>query len=200
MALLIDGYNLLHATGIFGDGTDLTALHRSREALLRFLADAIDAGQRRYTTIVFDAAGAPPGLPRTLVHDDITVHFARAYADADAMLEELIEAHAAPKSLVVVSSDHRVQRAARRRGAKFVDSDRWYAELRAARAGRAAASANMHQKPANVLSDKEVEYWMGEFADPPIDDTKPAESRPPALDVDNVFPEGYAEDLLGDED
>jgi uncharacterized protein len=60
MPLLIDGYNLLHVTGIFGRGNDLTALHRSREAMLRFLADAIEAGQRRYTTIVFDAAGAPP--------------------------------------------------------------------------------------------------------------------------------------------
>jgi hypothetical protein len=32
--------------------------------------------------------------------------------------------------LLVVSSDHRVQRAARRRGAKFMDSDTWWAELR----------------------------------------------------------------------
>ena len=200
MALLIDGYNLLHVTSIFGEGADLTSLHRSREALLRFLADAIDAGQRRHTTIVFDAAGAPPGLPKTLVHDDIKVHFARDYADADAMLEDLIEAHAAPKSLVVVSSDHRVQRAARRRGAKFIDSDRWYAELRAARAGRANAPANVPQKPTAVLTDEEVEYWMGEFAESQNDNTQPAESHVPAAEADNPFPEGYAEDLLDEQD
>ena len=202
MALLIDGYNLLHVTGIFGDGSggDLTALHRSREALLRFLAAAIDAGQRRLTAIVFDAAGAPPGLPRTLVHDDMTVHFARDYADADAMIEDLIETHAAPKSLVVVSSDHRVQRAARRRGAKPVDSDRWYAEQRSALANRAKPSTAVPQKPGGVLSAKEVEYWMGEFAETADETAKQAAASPPVSDIDNLFPEGYAEELLDDKD
>jgi hypothetical protein len=197
MPLLIDGYNLLNVTGIFGRGNDLTALHRARAGLLRFLAASIEPAERAHTTIVFDAAGAPPGLPRTLTHDGITVHFARDYADADAMIEDLIEANAAPRSLVVVSSDHRVQRAARRRRAKPVDSDRWYAELRAARAGRATPPANVPQKPTSTLSDEEVEYWMGEFADAPEDEAKPAPPRRPAnTDDDNPFPEGYAEDLL----
>src|SRR3990172_4944849 len=133
MPLLIDGYNLLHVSGIFGQGSALTELHRSREALLAFLATSIGPAERPHTTIVFDAAGAPPGLPQTLLHDGITVHFARDYADADAMLEDLIAACDTPRSLTVVSSDHRVQRAARRRRAKAVDSERWFAELCAER-------------------------------------------------------------------
>jgi predicted RNA-binding protein with PIN domain len=72
MRLLIDGYNLLHVTGIVGRGNELTELHRSREALLRFLAASIEPGERAQTTIVFDAAGAPPGLPQTLAHDAMT--------------------------------------------------------------------------------------------------------------------------------
>src|SRR5687767_7473575 len=100
MPLLIDGYNLLHVTGIVGR---VAGLHHSREALLRFLAAAIGPAERGQTTIVFDSAEAPPGLPRTVVHDAMTVHFASEYDDADELIEELIAADAAPRSLVVVS-------------------------------------------------------------------------------------------------
>jgi hypothetical protein len=64
MPLLIDGYNLLHVTGLVGHGNEPTALNGAREALLRFLAAAIEPAERSNTTIVFDAAGAPPGGPR----------------------------------------------------------------------------------------------------------------------------------------
>jgi uncharacterized protein len=183
MALLIDGYNLLHVSDIFaGEGAG-TELHRSRLALLDFLARSIDKRERNQTTIVFDAAGAPPGLPRTMTHEGMTIHFARRHSDADEMIEELLEQYAAPRELVVVSSDHRVQRAARRRGAKFSDSEQWYAELRAARKQRPR-----NDKAREDLSDKvaadEVDYWIDEFADAPPDESPT-----------NPFPPGYADDV-----
>ena len=67
------------------------------------------------TTIVFDAKQAPPGLPHQLDHGGITVIFARGYDDADELIEELIASNSTPRRLTVVSSDHRIQRAARRR-------------------------------------------------------------------------------------
>src|SRR5262245_7320588 len=133
MALLIDGYNLLNVTNIFGDPGAGTELHRTRLKFLNYLASALKVRERRVTTIVFDAAGAPPGLPQLVMHEGMTVRFARKHSDADEMIEELIEENAAPRSLVVVSSDHRVQRAARHRGATSVDSETWYEELKAAR-------------------------------------------------------------------
>jgi predicted RNA-binding protein with PIN domain len=185
MALLIDGYNLLHVTDIFGEpGASETVLHAAREALLRFLAAALDAKTRGETTIVFDAAGAPPGLPRTIVHQGITAHFARRHASADEMLEELIEAHPAPKSLLVVSGDHRVQRAARRRGAIYIDSDRWYAERQAERRNRGAATRPA-TKPGQDLTPGEIEDWVREFTDVDAKETS-----------DSPFPPGYGEDLL----
>ena len=71
-----------------------------------------------------------------LEHRGITVRFAAQYEEADELIEELIRADSAPRRLVVVSSDHRIQRAARRRRAKAVDSDVWYAELVRARRER----------------------------------------------------------------
>jgi uncharacterized protein len=200
MALLIDGYNLLHVTGIFGKGTDSTALHRSRTALLRFLAASLDPAERPHTTIVFDAAGASPGLPPTLDHEQITVHFARDYPDADEMLEDLIAAHQSPRTLIVVSSDHRVQRAARRRKAKAVDSDRWYADLLAERRQRGAPQQTLPQKPTGDLTSAEVDYWLNQFEQKTSTDTSRArQDKKKSSDLDNPFPPGYAEDITDEE-
>jgi predicted RNA-binding protein with PIN domain len=200
MPLLIDGYNLLNVTGITGRGNDLTALHRARRGLLQFLAASIEPAERAQTTIVFDAAGAPPGLPPTFVHDGITVHFARD-SDADAMIEELIAAHHTPRTLTVVSSDHRIQRAARRRKATAIDSDRWYAELWATRRRRGETPRELPLKPGDKLSEDEVSYWINQF-----DQATPAEPKSHSKkatadnELDNPFPPGYAEDLFDETD
>jgi predicted RNA-binding protein with PIN domain len=196
MPLIIDGYNLLHVTGITGRHGDL---HGSREALLRFLAGAIDAKERALTTIVFDAAEAPPGLPRTIVFEGITVHFASNYDDADELIEELIATSNVPRSLLVVSSDHRIQRAARRRRAAFVDSDVWFAEIeRRPNRGERPIVA----KPASGLSADEVNYWIAEFGAQDGDisakrsDAQKPKSKADEGDLKNPFPPGYGEDLL----
>ena len=203
MPVLIDGYNLLHVSGVFGKGTALTELHRSREALLAFLAAALEPAARSHTTIVFDAAGAPAGLPQRFAYEGIDVQFARDPGNADELLERLIAAHDTPRKLVVVSGDHRVQRAARRRRAKAVDSDRWWAELCAERRAKGAALPASPQKPTADLSAGEVDYWVNQFADAPQEGgegrAKKKQDATPADDFDNPFPPGYGDDLL-DED
>jgi predicted RNA-binding protein with PIN domain len=126
MPLLVDGYNLLYGAAIVGGGSGPRALERSRFALVGFIAGALSENERATTTVVFDAAGAPPGLPQTIVRDGITLRFAKGYESADDLLEELIAADHAPRKLTVVSSDHRVQRAAKRRRGTAVESDVWY--------------------------------------------------------------------------
>lgn len=131
MKTLVDGYNLLHASGVFGGVRGARGFEASRRALLdemvRLLGDAAST-----VTVIFDAADAPPGLPDRMNHDGIAVRFARGYDSADALLEELIHAHEAPTTLTVVSSDNRVIAAARRRRAKPVGSQEWFNALRAA--------------------------------------------------------------------
>jgi len=199
MPLLIDGYNLLHVSGVFGRGTALTELHRSREALLAFLAASLTKAECETTTIVFDAAGAPPGLPQSYKYEGLQVEFARDPGNADELLERLIVAHDTPRKLVVVSGDHRVQRAAKRRRATAIDSDRWWAELCAERRQRGAKVPAPAAKPTGSPSSFEVDYWVRQFADAVAEEpTAPKTMSPLHDEIANPFPPGYAEDLLDD--
>jgi len=216
MSLLIDGYNLLHATDLCGDedfgekGDQLSkqaragAFQRSREALLAFLEASLNETERSETTIVFDAAAAPPGLPATYLVGDMTVLFARDYPDADTLIEELIEDHPGPRGLLVVSSDHRVQRAARRRGAKRVDSELWYTQLWQRRIElRRNQQKSIPEKPIGQLSAAEVAYWVEQFDGDDVPEL-PAPTKDATGEAtqtfENPFPPGYAEDLFEDGD
>ena len=194
MSVLIDGYNLLHITGIFGRDRSQGSLERSRTALLNMLAISIAPDEIGQTTIVFDANDAPPGLPRKVDHRGLTVCYAAEYADADTMLEHLIARHHAPRQLLVVSSDHRIQRAARRRRANAMDSDVWYAELVRQREARGQRPVREAAKPAIPLSESEVEFWLTQFAEEPTAGSAKNTDEPSTLG--NPFPPGYGEDLL----
>ena len=223
MSLLIDGYNVLHVAGILGHGVGPGSLQRARLALLNFLAESLDPKELARTTVVFDSHDAPWGLPRTLEHRGIAVYFAAKYESADELIEELILADSAPRRLTVVSSDHRLQRAAGRRRANAVDSDVWYAELVRARRQREQSAEATPARPAVPLLEEDINYWIRQFggesaltellaresgqqttaperpaADKPVPD-EPASDKPPSgkfEDLDNPFPSGYGEDLL----
>jgi hypothetical protein len=92
----------------------------------------------------------------------LTIYFASRHADADTMIEEIIKAHSAPRNLVVVSSDHRVQRAAKRRRATAIDSDRWFGELMRARQ-EPRSSGEEHKKPEGPFSPGEIDFWLRQF-------------------------------------
>ncbi len=221
--LLIDGYNLLHATGIVARGFGPGTLERARLALLGFLAASIEPDERPRTTIVFDAGERLAGLPREMEHGGLRVLFAAGYADADTLIEELIRRHSSPRQLTVVSSDHQVQRAARRRKASAVDSDAWYDGLVAARRSPHGEAAEADPRPPVPLLEEDVNYWLRQFGGeqaieawlhanlkceaPPTDKTLPvpkppidgSPDKPSGAEADslaNPFPNGYGEDLL----
>lgn len=163
MGLIIDGYNLLNVTGIFGAGGGPRSFERSRLALLDFLADRLEPEERATTTIVFDAQEAPPGLPATCQHRGLLVRFASRREEADDLIEELILADTSPRKLTVVSSDHRVQRAARRRRARAVDSEVWFPELLRRRGADSPTETEADVKPEAPLSPAEVAAWVKRF-------------------------------------
>ena len=101
-------------------------------------------------------------------HKGLSVRFAPRDSDADTLIEELIAADSAPRRLTVVSSDHRLQRAAHRRKAIAVDSDVWLAQLMREREERRHAQPEAVLKPEGPFSPGEVEFWLKQFgADEP---------------------------------
>jgi len=157
MTLIIDGYNLLHASGVFGAGRGPRGFEQSRLALLDLLTGLLGPEATK-TIVVFDAANAPDGLPGRHVYRGIRVWFAREYPDADSLIEELIADDNAPTSLVIVSSDRRLQAAARRRRASAVDCDAWLADMKA----RTRRRDDQDAKPAEP-SPHDVEAWKRYF-------------------------------------
>jgi predicted RNA-binding protein with PIN domain len=211
MPTIIDGYNLLHVSHIFGRGRDAGSLERSRLALLDFLVSALGPDEASQTSIVFDAKDAPPGLPRQERYFGLTVHYASQFEDADAMIEELIRSHDSPRTLTVVSGDHRIQRAARRRKAVAIDSDLWFNEL-----SSRSREKRPDGKPEIRQTDQEIQNWVDEFGDaesiitgsdgvfPAGDPSRNQTAHTPDTQIDadvwNPFPPGYGEDLLEDDD
>ena len=163
MSIIIDGYNLLHTAGIMGQGRGPRGLELSRLALLNFLAESLTPREIAHTTVVFDAKDAPWGAKNTFDHRGITVRFASRWPDADCLIEELIAENSSPRSLTVVSSDHRLQRAAKRRKAKAVDSDVWYGLVVQKRLARRKTQSAAPERPAVPLLAEDVSYWVRQF-------------------------------------
>ena len=166
--LIIDGYNLMHAAGMarlqYGPGD----LERCRNEFLNFLLLALGDQQCGRATVVFDAFDAPDSMPRRYELHGLTILFATAGGDADAAIEDLIAAHSAPRRVLVVSSDHRIQRAARKRRAKFSDSDKFLLELeKYQQRFSKQETRNIPQKYGQQISALETEYWLEEFGEIP---------------------------------
>ncbi len=167
MPLVIDGYNLLNVAGILARGRGPGSLERARQALLNVLVESLPPEDVPRTTVVFDASNSPWGVAKQLEHRGIKVIFAAKEEDADTVIEDLIAADSAPKRLTVVSSDHRIQRTAKRRRATAIDSDLWFAQLmrdRASRQKSPAADPSVDvPKPSGPFAPGEVEHWLRTF-------------------------------------
>lgn len=191
--LLIDGYNLLHASNVFASSDGPPTLERTRKAFLDFLIETLSTRERARTTVVFDATQAAPNLPHRLSVSGMEVLFSRHGQDADQLLEDLLESERAPRETLVVSSDHRVQRAARQRGAKSIDSERWYREAMSRRQIAEVEKSDIKPEPSTWENSAELAKWMSEFGDVAQADlnieSKPLPKLPPVAKQESAKPE-----------
>jgi hypothetical protein len=161
---LIDGYNLLFAMGVLLKGrTGAAVLEKARRFLLELLHDAFGDGAD-HVTVVFDAKHAPPGLPAELDHQGIHVAFAVHEDEADDLIEQIIRRAAVPHRLTVVSNDHRIREAARRRHCIVQGCGDFLDRLETGRRPPPPPRRGDPGKPTSPSRD-ETQRWLREFAD-----------------------------------
>jgi predicted RNA-binding protein with PIN domain len=204
-SILIDGYNLIFQCGLEGRSRTPVSLQRARRRLIGELKVGLAEPIRHRTAVVFDATRLPLGESLPIRTDGgVTVIYAIDHEDADTLIEFLIQKNSTPKKLTVVSSDHRLHKAASRRKSTPIDSDEWFDQI----TGGSHQSAE--HEPIDVEGKPPLDHlndvdWMAEFG---IDqqqslggiensDGKAKSEGAPNYDP---FPPGYADDLLdGDE-
>lgn len=202
MDLIIDGYNLLHVTGIFADTVGPSALNSLHARFVAFLASSLPPDQSARTTVVFDAKGRRATARREIRQQGIKIVYAARDEEADSVIRELVQKHFSPRNLTVVSSDHQVQRAARRRRATAVDSDCFFREVLRSQREREAPARHEPEKPPEKLAAQDVEQWMRLFGigahDPTAANTGPRQEHDPRQGqspLDEVFPPEYLKQL-----
>jgi predicted RNA-binding protein with PIN domain len=103
-ALLIDGYNIIHAHPRLSDvmGHDPDA---AREGLLREVSPLASPGRYDLVLLVFDAAGSHQPEPVTEERGGITVAFTRRGQSADDFIEAVVGRMAPASDIEVATSD-----------------------------------------------------------------------------------------------
>lgn len=155
--LIIDAYNVLHANGVLPPhlaGIDLPGL-------IQLLSTSRYA--RRRITLVCD--GGTPGLRSGARIEGVCVLYSGHTAEADDLIETLLEKYHRGNPLEMVSSDRRLRKAARRVGAGVIRSDDFLARLTEDEAKPKSLHGNAlrRQVPLDAYS---VRAWCREFGVP----------------------------------
>jgi len=148
MALIVDAYNVLHRTHVLPNRYAMI----SATDLCRLLETSRWAG--RPMAVVCDGVRKP-------TEDDyageVELIYAGAGGDADSVIERLIAASDAPRDLTVVSNDRRLQKAARRRRARTLASERFLRQLVRSPKPPPAPGAG---KPKQIA---DTDHWLDAF-------------------------------------
>ncbi|MFM8400243.1 MAG: NYN domain-containing protein, partial [Pirellula sp.] len=161
--------NLMYAIGYAQAGdTRPKALESGRNRLIELLAGQLGPAANQ-TCIVFDAGDvAPKGLPKFYQQRFIHLLFSSDYLSADECIQEILQVHSNPRRLVLLSSDHRVQRKGTARGATIRDSEDWQQAVELLTDRQLAeklppedTSDPLRQNPNLSASDRE--QWLREF-------------------------------------
>ena len=149
MPYIIDGHNLIpKIPGLRLDAVD------DEQQLVALLQEFCRLS-RKQVDVYFD--NAAPGQAGRRKLGVVAVHFVRTGRTADeAIGERLVKMRRSARNWSVVSSDQRVQVAARQAGARVLSAEAFAAQLRSVLDARVSDSQPTSDQP---LSAEEVEEW-----------------------------------------
>lgn len=153
MNVIVDTYNVLHVTGVLPP--ELAGVE------VDGLMDLLERGRWGRSRIALACDGTPPGGTHPANRGGIQVLYSGPGREADDLICERIEASTAPTRLLVVSSDRRIIKAARRRRCRTMDSKAFLQTIVHDVDGR--ARTEQVRRP-DRLNPREVEDWKKHFA------------------------------------
>ncbi len=146
MPYLIDGHNLIPRLGL-----SLQSPDDEQELIARL--QEFSRRERTLVEVYFD--GAPPGQAGSRKYGTVLAHFVRQGLTADeAIAYRLTSLGAQAKNWTIVSSDHQVQKFARRHHARVVSAEEF------ARLLRSRPISGQNEKPDGVGN---LEEWLEMF-------------------------------------
>lgn len=163
--IIIDGYNLMHAAGLARKSYAAGDLERCRRHLLNLVRHGLTADQRARTMIIFDGQAAEENRDLEFHFHGMLVGFSRPHEEADDVIEQFILSHSSPKQLQVISSDHRLQKAARARRAQSRDSEEFVEQLEKSLRGQKRDGENPAEYVPEKPVDESADDWLAEFGE-----------------------------------
>ena len=169
MAIIVDGYNVLHACRWLPSswkGADRSRFCRLLGELSRHEGEKI--------TVVFDAMPSEPGLG-VGKSPGVEIIFSGHKRTADDVIIQMIKSSSGPRDLTIVSSDREIKTAARRRGCKVRTAGEF---IKTSASQLARAQNKQASEPAakeKGLSGEQTKKWLEEFGIDPGQDKDPYE-------------------------
>ena len=169
MAVIVDGYNVLHASRWLSSpfkGVDRQGLCQVLGTLARHRAEKI--------TVVFDAAPArrDPVISGSL---PVQVIYSGHGRTADEVIIQMVENSSGPRELTVVSSDRQIRAVAKRRGCKLSRAGEF---IKAAARELTEAETQLSAEPTEKqegLGREQTRQWLSEFGLDPDEEEDPHE-------------------------
>jgi len=177
-ALIVDGYNTVHAWPSLRAALQSHGLEESRRRLIAALADYA-ATQRVRVTVVFDA---PRGRGRSTEEtiDGVLVRFSGGHESADHLIERLayLATRGGPAEDVVVATSDRLQRdMVRAMGVTTMDARTLEAEVSAAATGTAERASRMRDQAHHA---RRVEHQLSDDVRARLERLRRGDPPPPA--------------------
>jgi predicted RNA-binding protein with PIN domain len=177
--LIIDGYNLLHLAGFMPRHKTAGGLEKARKKLLARLSRTLLPEELQKTTIVFDAQYVTDRDRQPYQSQGITMLFSPRGRQADDIIEEMLWCGPRGKQVTVISSDHRLQRAARAARAQFLDCDTFLVELdrreelmQPIEKPDQGSEENRPAENASLVNPNDIESWMVEFGNISVEELR----------------------------
>jgi uncharacterized protein len=154
MPYLIDGHNLIPKL------PHLSLQAADDEIQLVQLLQEFCRLHRKQVEVFFD--NAPLGQPAIRRYGVVSAHFVRQGSTADQAIENrLLQLGRNAKNWIVVSSDQRVQAAARMAHARFITSEAFAEQMLS---GRNAKPVEREKPPDRKLEAEEIADWLEIFS------------------------------------